>query len=335
MAYTGACEYISAYDIVKYDELLRNRIEGREAEVKAAVDAAIRVERNRGVDNLPVGADYPEEYRFLLPPLAPPWFVGARKRVERLSFTPHLTPRTLDRFLEICRKKRFLASGHGPLVLKNPNDFYFNFGEVHRLFPQARMIFIHRHPLHILNSFVAGFGGVVGTRNAYAALIDPRYRDLFHSPIRRKLLQRAFRGEQLPRLVVAGLVRSYRYYLETIRTMPCGAGWHPAPQLVTGACGAEDAYLTIRYEDLCRDPESHLSRIGKWLNIDMQPRIPEKFVEPRNLNVSERVHAAYIERAEEMRPYLEALGYPLFPHLNAPKKNSAGNLEGVGITGRL
>ena len=301
LAYTGACEYVSAYDIIKYDELLRNRIEGREAEVKGAVDAAIRVEKNRGVDNLPVGADYPEEYRFLLPPREPAWFVNVRKRVETLSFAPQLTRETLGRFLEVCRKKQSLSSGDKPLVLKNPNDFYFNFANIHAMFPQAKMIFIHRHPLHILNSYIKGFGGIVETRNVYAALIDPRYRSMFRSPIRRMLFQKAFRGADLPRFVAAALARSHRYYLAHIRNMPKGS------------------YLEIRYDDLCRDPDSHLLRIGEWLKLEMRPRIPERFVAPRHLDIPESVQSAYAEYAEEMRPYLDSLQFPLWPDSPTPK----------------
>lgn len=316
MAYTGACEYISAYDIIRYDELLRNRIEGREAEVKAAVDAAIRVEKNRGVDNLPVGADCPEEYRFLLPPRTPAWFVDVRKRVETLSFAPQLTRETRGRFLEVCRKKQFLAGGDRPLVLKNPNDFYFNFANIHRMFPegmfpQAKMIFIHRHPLHILNSYIKGFGGIVETRNAYAALIDPRYQSMFRSPIRRMLFQKAFRGGELPRFVAAAMARSYGYYLENIRTMP------------------EGSYREIRYDDLCRDPEAHLARIGEWLQLEMRPRIPEKFVAPRRLDIPERVRSAYAEYAEEMRPYLNSHQFPLWPDSSAPKERATAGLAGV------
>lgn len=312
LAYTGACDYISAYDIVKYDELLRNRIKGREDTVKAELDRAIRLEKNRGVDNLPVGADYPEEYRFVLAPKAPRWFLSIRKRVEKLSFAPHLTAETRQRFLEICRKKQFLGGGGRPLVMKNPNDCYFNFEAIHRMFPEAKMIFIHRHPLHILNSFVAGFGGIVESRSAYAELMDPRYRDLLRSPIRRRIFQRAFRGEQLPRHLAAGLVRSYQYYLEQIRLIP------------------EERYITLRYEDLCRNPEQHLSRIGSWLNIELSPHIPEKFVAPRNLKIPGRVEAAYAERAEEMRAYLASQDYPLFPDPSPAKTSANASLVPVG-----
>jgi hypothetical protein len=312
MAYTGSCDFISAYDIVKYHELLRNRIEGREHSVKAELDAAIRVEKNRGVDNLPVGAGYPEEYRFLLAPKVPRWFLSIRERVEKLSFAPHLTSETRERFLEICRKKQFLSGDGRPLVLKNPNDFYLNFEAIHRMFPQARMIFIHRHPLEILNSFVAAFGGIVESRSAYAELMDPRYRDLLRSPIRRRIFQRAFRGEQLPRHLADGLVRSYQYYLEKIRLVP------------------RDSYITLRYEELCRDPAGHLSRIGDWLKLDLTPRIPENFVSPRNLAIAGQVRAAYVERAEEMRPYLRSQNYPPRPESMQLTGRPAASLVSVG-----
>ncbi len=295
LAYTGAWEYISVYDVIKYDEIIRNRIEGREESIKAELDAVICVQKNRGIDNLPVGANYPEEYRFLLAPKAPPWFLSIRKHVEHLSFGPHLTRETRERFLEICRKKQFLARSDRPLILKNPNDFYFNFEEIHRMFPQAKMIFIHRHPLSIVNSYIAAFGCIGESKNAYFALIDPKYRDLFRYPIRRKLFQRAFRGEQLPQFVVSGLVRSYKYYMEKIRLIP------------------KDTFITFRYEDLCSDPAHHLSLIGQWLNIEMEPLIPQGFVAPRNLEIADRVHSAYAQRVEELRPYLASQNYPLFP----------------------
>jgi hypothetical protein len=312
LAYTGSCEYVSAYDVIKYNEIVRNRVEKREAGVKAELDAAIRVEKNRGLDNLPVGVDYPEEYRWILAPKPAVWFLSVRRRVEKLSFGPHITPKTLGRFLEICRKKQFLAGGDKPLVLKNPNDFYFNFLEIHRMFPTAKMIFIHRHPLHVLNSYIAGFGGSADARNTYAALIDPGYDAMFRSPIRRRLFQRLFRSEQLPRYVISGLAKSYEYYLEKIRLMP------------------QDSYVSLRYEDLCLDPESYLLRIGKWLNIGMAPRIPAKFVEPRNLDILEAVRSAYVERVNDIRPYLESQNYADYPASGALKKEPARNLMAAG-----
>ena len=42
LAYTGQLDYISAYDIIKYDELLYNRVTGREAQVKADLQRVLQ-----------------------------------------------------------------------------------------------------------------------------------------------------------------------------------------------------------------------------------------------------------------------------------------------------
>ena len=94
LAYTGQLDYISAYDIVKYDELLYNRITGREAQVKADLQRVLQQETTRGLDDLPVGVDLPEEYRFLMPQEEKRAIViNIRKRLEELFFKPHLKPR--------------------------------------------------------------------------------------------------------------------------------------------------------------------------------------------------------------------------------------------------
>jgi hypothetical protein len=99
----------------------------------------------------------------------------------------------------------------------------------------------------------------------------------------------------LPRYIAEGLVKSYRYYIDNIRCLP------------------EDQFLTVRYEDLCREPEEHVIRIGKWLKLEAEPRIPNQFVQPRRLGIADRIRFAYAERAEQMRPYLAIQNYPLFP----------------------
>src|SRR5947208_7482228 len=65
LAYTGQVNYVTTYDVVHYDSIVSNRVTGREAEVKAALQRRLRGEKDRGLDNLPVGVDLPEEYRFI------------------------------------------------------------------------------------------------------------------------------------------------------------------------------------------------------------------------------------------------------------------------------
>src|SRR5262245_28378990 len=89
LAYTGQLDYVSAYDIIKYDELLHNRITGREAQVKADLQSVLKQEATRGLDDLPVGTDLPEEYRFLMPAQEATVVFNVRKRLEKLFFEPH------------------------------------------------------------------------------------------------------------------------------------------------------------------------------------------------------------------------------------------------------
>src|SRR5262245_33093131 len=82
LAYTGQVNYLSAYDIIKYDELLYNRLMGYEARVKAELQQCLGAEKNRGLDHLPVGADFPEEYRFLLTTFAISFSWQSRQRID-------------------------------------------------------------------------------------------------------------------------------------------------------------------------------------------------------------------------------------------------------------
>ncbi len=292
LAYTGQLDYLSAYDIIKYDELLYNRITGREAQVKADLQRVLQQEASRGLDDLPVGADLPEEYRFVMPQEPPGTFMNIKKRLDRLFFARCLTPRSLDAFMEMCRKKRFLAGADRPLVLKNPSDYYFNFWSVHQMLPQARFIFIHRHPLPMLNSYLHGFPGILKERSNYAALLDKRYDALFSGwSLRRQLFIAAFRLNTMPRLLLTRLVESFRYYMAHVAGLP------------------REQYAWVRYEDLCADPVGCLSGIGEQLRLDLVPRVPAKFVAPRHLPIPERVKRHYARRVDDIAPYLQHCQY--------------------------
>jgi Sulfotransferase family len=296
MAYTGQIDYLSAYDVIHYPELLHNRITKRERQVKADLQSVLQAESNRGLDELPVGVDLPEEYRFVLSKEPRRLLPNPRKEIDTLFFKPQLTLHTLDRFLEICRKKRFLAAADRTLVLKNPSDYYFNFRRVHDMLPAAKFIFIHRHPLPMLNSYLHGFRGILDQPSKYAALLDKRYQSLFSGlQLRRKLFQRVFRSNVVCRLLATRLTESFRYYLANLPEIP------------------ESQYVSIRYEDLCADVEACMARISGHLHLDLVPRISPRFVAPRRLPVPEQVRQHYASCVEDIRPYLEHCGYPVWP----------------------
>src|SRR5207253_6506110 len=126
LAYTGQVNYVTAYDVVHYDSMLFNRVTGREAEARAALQERLGAEKDRGLDHLPVGVDLPEEYRFILTTFDIPMGWQSRRHIDEI-FAPHSTPRTLDKFLELRRNKQFLPSHDRPLMLQAPAQHYFTY----------------------------------------------------------------------------------------------------------------------------------------------------------------------------------------------------------------
>jgi len=242
-----------------------------------------------------VGADFPEEYRFILTSFDISFSMRSRRRIDEV-FAPHLTPQTLDRFIELCRKKQFLDGRDQPLVLKNPADYYFNFLSVHRMLPNARFIFIHRHPLEVLNSYLLSFGALIEKKSGYWSMLDGGYRKIFGAlPVQRIMAALSMRTGWYAHLVLQRLIDSFRYYLENIARIP------------------QDQAVVLRYEDLCLDPQGCLDRIGARLGLPIEPRIPERFMAPRNRPVLARAQRQYARERDALVPYLGHLNYEMYP----------------------
>lgn len=295
LAYTGQVDYVTTYDVIHYDSLLFNRATGREQAVRAALQKELGAEKDRGLDRLPVGADLPEEYRFILTSFHIPMGWQSRRRIDEI-FAPHITPRTFERFVELCRKKRHLAPRDLPLVLKNPADHYFNFLDVHRMFPTAKFVFIHRHPLHVLNSYFQSFSPMLEKKSSYWAKLDKGYEEFFDRFSVKRLLAAASMGTNWYTAAVLGrLVDSFGYYIDNIGRIP------------------EDLRVVLRYEDLCRDPQAGMIEIGTRLRLNITPRIPPRFVEPRLLPVLPRVKRQYARKLRALEPYLNHCRYETYP----------------------
>jgi hypothetical protein len=95
--------------------------------------------------------------------------------------------------------------------------------------------------------------------------------------------------------VLRRLIESFRYYLENIVQIP------------------EDRYAVLRYEDLCADPGGCLKSVGARLDLNVVPRVPPNFVEPRQLSILPRAMRQYRKQQAALRPYLEYCRYELYP----------------------
>src|ERR1700744_4989485 len=219
LADTGSFDVLTAYHVIHYNEILANHHAGRERESKQALAARFSALglSNRIIDSMPVSPDAPEEYGFVLDE----------------SRRPRVQPSNKDRMVEICRKLRVTAPKDRLLLLKNPWDV-LSFAYLKSCFPNARMIFLHRHPLGVINSQMRAIRSLVEKRNEYTALLAKWYAQMLQSPAELAWMRLVFAG-QLPlwkKIVPRHVLRANRYYAENIHTIP------------------EEDRISLRYEDL-------------------------------------------------------------------------------------
>jgi hypothetical protein len=228
---------VTLYHVLCYDEILANHVAGTQAEAKQRLNdfLASRGLSKRLVDNVPVNADLPEEYRFFFP-------------LARLRQT--LCPATRQFFEEGSRKVQFAGCAERPLLLKNPADTA-NFLNIHRLYSQSKFVFIDRHPIDRLNSKMSMVRNCLDERNPYVELMFP--------PL--AWVNKSWWTNRLARLIVSqrSLARSSRQVRRNVRRL--------LPQL------PPETYLRLRYEDLCREPQKCMQSIFDFLAAPPQVQI--------------------------------------------------------------
>jgi hypothetical protein len=279
LARTGRFNWISTYHLVNRDELLANHHHGRTEGAKQALAERLRQIGVTGArfDGVEVSPDFPEEYGFALAE-------GSRQQ---------LTPRTLPRFLELCRKVQVISGADRPLLLKNPWDSR-GFLYVKQVLPNSRFIFIHRNPADVVHSMRAGLRSLLGAHNPYHALLAPFYDRLMHSPWRLGLtrLLLSARFGLGPRIVGWQVARTARYYLDNV-----------------GALTPAD-HLSVRYEDLCRDPEAVVNDILRFLGEAENHEVPYRdFIRPRRPGREADAGESAVLKRVELKPYLARWGY--------------------------
>jgi hypothetical protein len=235
LAATGAFTPVTAYHVIRYDNILGDHVRGAVAEAKAALQATFAKHGlvDRKIDNVAVTPDLPEEYGFVID--------GSPRS--------HVGPATVDRFTELCRKLRYIG-GDRPLLLKNPWDV-LHFAYIKRAFPNARFIFVHRDPVAVINSQVRAMRSLLAEPNDYLAMIAVWYRELLASPLKLRLA-RAFYdapgglGVALARRHASRVADSF---MRHVPTMPPGD------------------HVTVRYEDLCAAPDETMRRIVDFAGV--------------------------------------------------------------------
>jgi hypothetical protein len=279
LALSGSFNYLTAYQSLYYGQLLANHNNGTTAQVCQELNDLLRAlgVSTRLVDEIEFTADYPEEYCFVL-------------QARSLSF--RLRRRNLRTFDQLCRTLQYTGDRGRRLLLKNPFDFD-NFLTIKRLVPSARFVFIHRHPLFTLNSMLQMVRRNWREGNVIFQLYSPTYARLQGNHAFRGLVQWLLKSDsplQLGRRMLARrIARRARYYRQHITELP------------------DADYLSLRYEDLCRDPQGQMERIFLFLGeaprhaVDYAP-----WIRPRRLDLLpdlKRVEATLQQRFQTAITY--------------------------------
>ena len=285
LAASGSFNFVDFYHVTRYDEILYNHYHDRESQARAEVDEEIEEAglRDRGFDHIEVSPELPEEYGYLLKDDPPFWYL------------PRLTSRTLPNMVELCRKVQAVSRPDRPLLLKNPWDFP-NFLYLKRVFPSARFLFIHRHPLAVHNSKLKAMRSALARKNRYTAWLARGYARLFQQPVQLLVARFLFFSRLGVNLLMRYATMAADYFLENISRLP------------------DEHYLSIRYEDLCQRPETVMTTVLDALRLQPSRQVEyASMVQPRPLNLLPDVARKQEQIERRLEPYLTRLGYPPAP----------------------
>jgi hypothetical protein len=285
LAETGCFNYVSAYHVIRYEEVLSDFLAGRTevAHREVMAEFARQGIKDRVIDATPAVPEAPIEYGFILS-------TASNQR-------PRITEKTLDKFDELARKIQYVSHPDKPLLLKNPWDVIC-FMDIKRWYPEARFVFIHRHPVNILNSQLRAIRSMLSSRNGFTAMIAPWYRALYERPLR-LWFSRAIAKPPLriwERLLAHHTAKMANYYMTNFKLLP-----------------PSDA-VEIQYEELCRQPDATMKRVLDFLDAHPAGEIRwTDRIAPREPRLLPEVIELFHSIRGKLRPYLALNKYTLDP----------------------
>ena len=280
---SSACfNVIKAYHIIKYDEILNNHKHHLEQEKLQELQTEF--DRlgisDRKIDSVQASPELPEEYGFIL---------------RNANYDLYLNDNNLSLFLEACRKVQFTSNAGNALLLKNPWCFS-HFDYIHQVLPNARFIFVHRNPINVINSKLKAVDQILSEWNPYIGLLSKQYQKVFKNPIYR-LAYRVMYLKQFNvgiKKTLKQSMESTSYFLGHIQDLP------------------KSSYVSIRFEDLCDEPQTTLERIFDFLQL--MPVIPidyNSLIQKRSLQLLPTVAKNQSQIYETLLPYFMFHGYSI------------------------
>ena len=271
---TQCFNFVSAYHVIKYQELLTNYVNKQESKAKqelAELFQSLGIS-DRVIDKIPVTPDLPEEYGFIL---------------RNAGYEFKLNGDNLDYFKQLCKKIELISPLPNPLLLKNPWDFS-NFLYIKKAFPQAKIIFIHRNPTHVINSKLKAGKALFNNPSAYSALISKQYVRNLQKNSQNDQQDNLWYEEKRLRNLIDKTLEESTYFLQNIE------------QLST------TDYLSIRYEDICQNPEENIQEILGFLNLESKVNLDyPSLISPRPLQFLPQVEKASPVINDKLKDYFE------------------------------
>ena len=277
---TNNFNFVTAYNAIRNSELIYNHINNLEKKSKNELNDFLKTksQTSRGIDNLAVTSDFPEEYGFVL----------AQK-----TSTSKITPKSYKIFENFCKKIQYISKNDKLLLLKNPFDFS-NYVYIKSVFPKSKFIFIHRNPLNTLNSQLKAMRTLTKNKSEYMALLSPGYDKLHDNKVLLQFYKFLYSSKTPFRInsAIKNLAESTKYYLENIDHLK------------------KEDYVITKYEDLCEKPSEEINKVLSFLSLK---QVSNKDINSQ-INPRKTIFLKEITRNEEvikqkMKPYFEYCKY--------------------------
>jgi hypothetical protein len=275
---SGCFNGVTAHHIINQNRLLYLHETG--GEDQARIDL-IRLFDSKGLkdrdfDSMKISPDLPEEYCFAFK------YQGRR---------PVLSPNNLDSFTQFCRKLQYIQDRQRPLLLKNPFETV-NFVPVAKAFPNAKFVFIYRHPAEVMNSHVRSIRGVLEKKNEYVALVWERYRRLYENPAKLALARALYCGSSpfLYWQVRRNIANIYDYVAGNIDTLGSAA-------------------IGLTYQELCERPNESIGSILQFLGV-REPVSCDygQFIQPRTSPLLPEIERDLPTIEQRNKQYMQKFG---------------------------
>jgi hypothetical protein len=289
---TNSFNSVTAYHIIKYYELLYNHENNKEEMVKKELTKYLAESGSakRKIDKMKVTADFAEEYGFLL---------------NNQTFEMYLKNQNINLFKEMGQKIQYISHNNKPLLLKNPYDFP-NFIYIKQKIPNAKFIFIHRHPFKTISSTMKAMKVLNDERNSYTSLLSKKYNQVYDNPLLLYYVRTSL-GLLAPLATMQFILyatKVSKYYLKNIQKIP------------------EKDYVIIKYGDLCQNPKENIERIMDYLNISPEKQLDyESLIKPRATSLHPDVDRLRKFIYTRMKKYFTNFGFTPENYKEIDEKN--------------